>query len=395
MKCSVRAKILILAIFIFCVILPAEDRPASEPSSPPKAWYERIHLRGYVQMRYNRLGLTNLNLQSDQADKSIGDNNSFFLRRARLIFSGDMSEWVAFYFQPDFAVSPSAGLLNFVQIRDLYADIQLESSKQLRIRAGQSKVPFGFENLQSSQNRLPMDRADSVNSAAKDERDIGLFLYWTPTEAKKMFKHLVDSGLKGSGNYGVAGLGVYNGQTANRSETNNNLHTVARLTYPYEFSWGQIVEMSVQAYTGTFTITRGTGVGGGDNFLDQRAAVSLIVYPQPIGLQAEYVVGEGPQLNGTQTTVEKKSLEGGYVLLSYKWGGILPFVRWQYYLGGRKHEQNAPRNKVYETELGVEWQILPELELTAEYTFADRTSAKAPYRNEYGRTARFQLQWNF
>jgi hypothetical protein len=37
--------------------------------------------------------------------------------------------------------------------------------KEYRVRIGQSKVPYGFENLQSSQNRLSLDRNDALNSA--------------------------------------------------------------------------------------------------------------------------------------------------------------------------------------------------------------------------------------
>lgn len=384
------------ALLVFLSIgVPAFAETPEVVEEKPKPWYERFSFRGYAQLRYNRLGETNPALNSDQGDKSIGDKNGLFLRRARLIFSGDASPNVYVYVQPDFASSPATGVLHFLQIRDLYADVSVDALKEFRFRLGQSKVPFGFENLQSSQNRLPLDRADSVNSAVKDERDLGAYFYWAPAPIRKRFKHLVDSGLKGSGDYGVFGIGAYNGQTANRSEANNNLHYVARVTYPYEFSNGQIVEASIQGYTGTFTVTRGTGIGGGDEFTDQRLAASLIIYPQPIGLEAEYVVGEGPELNETQTTVEKKSLQGAHVLLSYKFNNFIPYARWHYYIGGRKHETNSPRQKVYETELGIEWQPLPAFELTAAYAIADRTSVRSPYNNENGRLIRLQAQWNF
>ncbi len=360
----------------------------------PKPWYERYSLRGYAQLRYNRFGETNPSFLSDQGDKSIGDRNTLFFRRARLIFSGEAGDHVAFYIQPDFASSPATGILHFLQIRDFYADIFIDAAKEFRVRAGQSKVPFGFENMQSSQNRLELDRADAVNSAVKDERDLGLFFYWAPANLRKRFKALVDDGLKGSGDYGLFALGLYNGQTANRPETNSLFHYVARLTYPWEFA-GQTIETSVQAYTGIFGVTRAAGIGGGENFLDQRVAVSLVLYPKPIGVTMEYVLGKGPELNATQTAVQEGNLEGGYVLLSYKYDNLIPYVRGQYYLGGRKHETNSPRQKVYEAELGVEWQIFPQLELTVAYVVADRTSAKAPYVVESGRLARLQLQWNY
>ena len=36
---------------------------------------------------------------------------------------------------------------------------------------------------------------------------------------------------------------------------------------------------------------------------------------------------------------------------------VLPFVRYQEYYGGKKHEANAPRNVVRELELGIEYQF--------------------------------------
>src|SRR5690606_27063174 len=116
----------------------------------------------------------------------------------------------------DFASSPGGGAMNFVQIRDAYFDVGLDKKNEFRFRIGQSKVPFGFENLQSSQNRLPLDRNDALNSAVSNERDIGVFFYWAPEKIRKRFSMLVREGYKGTGDYGVFGLGVYNGQTANR-----------------------------------------------------------------------------------------------------------------------------------------------------------------------------------
>jgi hypothetical protein len=163
------------------------------------------------------------------------------------------------------------------------------------------KVPYGFENMQSSQNRLALDRNDALNSAVSNERDFGLFLYYAPTHIRALFRRLVDTGLKGSGDYGMLGLGVYNGQTANQSERNDDKHVVLRAAYPYEFPNGQILEMGASAYRGMFNVTKAAvvPVGGGaavtprgnNNILDERVGAYFVLYPQPFGLQAEYTVG--------------------------------------------------------------------------------------------------------
>ncbi len=106
-------------------------------------WYESISIRGYSQIRYNRL---------------LETNGGFFMRRMRVIFFGQIGPKVYFYVQPDFASSPSSDRLHFGQIRDAYFDIGLDDDNEFRLRIGQSKVPYGFENMQSSQNRIPLDR---------------------------------------------------------------------------------------------------------------------------------------------------------------------------------------------------------------------------------------------
>ena len=64
------------------------------------------------------------------------------------------------------------------------------------MRLGQSKVPYGWVNLQSSQNRAPFERADGINNALEGERDYGAFLMWASPEARRRFRDLTGLGLK-------------------------------------------------------------------------------------------------------------------------------------------------------------------------------------------------------
>src|SRR3712207_8809216 len=54
----------------------------------------------------------------------------------------------------------------------LFRSIAIDDAKEHRFRVGQSKVPFGWVNLQSSQNRAPLERPDALNQAVEGERDI-------------------------------------------------------------------------------------------------------------------------------------------------------------------------------------------------------------------------------
>ncbi|MBB3103165.1 porin [Azomonas macrocytogenes] len=379
-----------------------------QSSSSKKTWLDTMSIRGYVQVR-NNMTLGGDRHIRHQADRSVGENTNFIIRRARLVFSGDVSDRLSYYFQPDFA-SSSGDTGNIAQLRDAYGDIHLTTDRVHRLRVGQSKIPFGFENLQSSQNRVALDRADAINSCCKDERDQGVFYYYTPQDKQEMFKYLTSNNLKGSGNYGLFALGVYNGTGANRSENNSSLHVVSRFTYPMKLDNGQIIEAGISAHTGTFKPNR-SAIGGitptarskTDGFSDKRVGLHAVLYPQPFGLQAEWNWGRGPQLNDERTEIKESSLDGGYVQAMYKidnlggrFGTLIPFVKWQYFDGGQKFETNAPRNKVNDWELGFEWQPVPEIEFTAYYSALDRTNVQSsPYEKYNSDLLRMQLQYNF
>ncbi len=397
-------KILILFILqfsslgLFSQLIPSKG----DSVSASKPWYENFQIRGYLQVRYNRLLETNPDLECEQCDKSWGDDGGFFIRRARIIFSGQISKRVYFYIQPDFA--SSAGTTgNVAQFRDAYFDLGLDKDNQFRIRLGQSKVPYGFENMQSSQNRLPLDRNDALNSALTNERDIGAFFYWAPKKTRTLFTSLVKDGLKGSGDYGVFAFGAYNGQTANQTEKNDNVHLVTRLSYPFQIG-NQIIEPGIQAYTGKFVLlSTSSGVKKAENseYLDQRAAASLVLYPKPFGIQAEYNIGRGPEFNKFTDSIELQGLKGGYITLSYmlkvKNQTLIPFVRGQYYEGGKKHELDARSYKVNEYEIGIEWQPHKTFELVAMYTFSNRRFEDFVKQDNFqqGRLLRLQAQINF
>jgi hypothetical protein len=391
-----------------------------------EAWYEKLSLRGYTQFRFGR-STDQDPLGADPflfGDRTVGGNaENFSIRRARLILSGDVSDHLYLYFQPDFASTPQGATTTtfFAQLRDLYGDVYVDKGKVHRFRVGLSKVPYGWENMQSSQNRIPLDRTDPLNTAvAPNERDLGVFYYWTPEDKQKLLRELVDGGLKGSGNYGIFGLGVYNGQGGSQFEQNLNLHTVARLTWPFRLAGGQVVEAGVQGYTGEYVVQgaairplgRGpavtpAGTGGNQGFRDQRIAGTFVWYPQPFGFQTEWNWGEGPGLNDAQTAVQVRPLHGGYAMLLYKcdahkYGILTPYARWQYYKGGYRSIANAPYGTHDQLDLGVEWQIRREMELTCEYSFVDGVNLNAvnrpgvtSYRNFDGGVLRFQFQINY
>ena len=370
-----------------------------------KKWYDNLSIRGYSQIRYNRLFETNENLGCEQCDRSWGKDGGFFMRRMRVIFFGQINKNVYFYVQPDFASSPSSDRLHFAQIRDAYFDVGVDKDNEFRFRVGQSKVPYGFENMQSSQNRIPLDRNDALNSAVSNERDIGVFFYWASKEKRKLYSKLVNDGLKGSGDYGIFAFGAYNGQTANNPELNNEPHIVSRFTYPFEYK-NQILELGIQAYTGKWVMPKsnlssGVKTNSDLNYLDRRVAGTFVLYPKPFGIQAEYNFGKGPEFNKVTDSIEVMPLKVGYVTLSYfakfKKQILIPFIRYQYYDGGKKHERDARSYTVKEFEIGGEWQVNKNFELVVNYTLSKRRYEDFVKQGNYqaGNLLRIQAQVNF
>jgi phosphate-selective porin len=412
----------------------------SERKKRDKDWTSHIKINGYVQNRMTPFQ------SGDEGtvlwpDPSVGDDTSgsgrgqtFRIRRARIIFSGQVGDHLGFYIQPDFASTSAGGTGNITQLRDAYGDIFIDKRKVHRFRVGQSKVPYGYENLQSSSNRLALDRVDALNSAVRDERDTGVFYYYTPEAVQELFKEIADKGMKHTGNYGMFGAGIYMGQGANQNDLNDNYHRVVRFSYPWKTESGQIYEAGIQGYKGRYVRTRGDVRGtngstitptidaqyrlGGSSstgeFDDERAAVSFRMYPQPWGLEGEWTWGTTPGFDMSDNKIANRSLHGGYIQGSYfandvflfdsKIGNLIPFLKWQYYDGYNKAETNAPQNRVNDWELGVEWQIAPEVELVAVYHRMKRTNMttsgafntlNGSYQQFESDALRLQLQYNF
>lgn len=382
-----------------------EEGLSTSTAKTEKKWYESFAIRGYTQFRYNRLAETNDQLKCEQCDKSWGEGGGFSIRRLRIIFYGQIGKHVYFYVQPDFASNASSTSQNFAQLRDAYIDLGIGKHNEFRFRLGQSKVPYGFENMQSSQNRLPFDRNDALNSAVANERDIGVFFYWAPEKMRKHFSDVVREGFKGSGDYGIIGVGIYNGQTANKPELNKAPHVVLRACYPIKIK-NQIIEPAIQGYSGKYTIatdalSKDVKYKADRNYWDQRIAASFILYPKPFGIQAEYNFGRGPEFNKITDSIEIQKLHGGYITLSYflpiKKQIIYPYFRAQYYNGGKKHELDARSYELQEYEVGIEYQPVKQFEFVMAYVYSERRFEDFVKQDNFqkGHLIRLQAQVNF
>ncbi|MFC5455315.1 porin [Prosthecobacter fluviatilis] len=370
-------------------------------------WYERLKMKGYLQVRTDSVMHEDGGQLHIQNDPFANDQSSIGIRRGRLAFSGDLTNHVYLYFQADLfgGVNGNGG----VQARDYYADVSLDPAREHRVRMGLSKVPYGYATMQSSQNRLALERPEAISTAVEGERDFGIYYMYAPYEIRERFKNLVKMGLRGSGDYGMIAFGAYSGQGINKPDTNGQPHWVARATYPFEFDNGQFLEIGIQGYAGKFNtttapingVTPNNGNGNNRGITDARVGISAVLYPQPFGIETEWNWGKGPQLSNDMRTITSASLSGGYVQANYRHvfasqKEVIPFVRWQTYNGGRKFAVNAPKDKVNEVGVGVRFIPYPELELTAMFMHGMRTNTNvAPYNNVNYDYLGIQAQVNF
>lgn len=372
-------------------------------------WYERLKLKGYLQMRSESV------LHQDGGplfvanDPFASSQAGLGLRRARFTLSGDITNRIYIFIQPEFFsnIGTTSGTQSVLQARNFYTDISLDPAREFRVRLGLQKLPYGFQTLQSSQNRLALERPEAIDSAVENQHDMGVFLMWAPYEIRERFKGLVKMGLRGTGDYGLIALGAYSGQGINRPDANGMPHFMGRVTYPFEFDNGQFFEVSLQGFAGQFVPTT-AAIGGVTptvsntrGLVDRRVAVSAILYPQPFGLESEWNWGQGPQLSNDMHTITSASLSGGYVQAIYRHvfasqKEFIPFVRWQTYNGGRKFATNAPSDKVNEIGFGMRFIPYPELEISAMFMHGNRTNTNvAPYSNVNYDYVGLQAQVNF
>lgn len=392
-------------------VAPAPTQVAAAPA-PAKRWYDRIRIRGYTQLRLNEIIAGDRTAPAGAArlrsvhDSGIGDDTGFTFRRIRLILQGDLGDRVSFYLQPDFATAVSSQSVGerregFLQLRDAYFDAFLDKDKRFRLRFGQSKVPFGWENMQSSSNRLTLDRSDAINSGVPSERDIGVVAYYTPAHVDDIWERLTEDGQKLFGNYGAFGIGIYNGQGINREEANDAVMAVALATWPFEIGGGRVLEVGGSAYTNRVQPEVRTGGVSPVAFADDRIGLHAILYPQPFGFQAEWNWGRGPEYDPVLRGITTKALQGGYVqgtarVRQSPVGPFMPYVRWQTYRGGWKAAVNAPRLETDEIELGIEFQPVPALEWTIAYARMERAEAdERRLGRAEGDVFRTQLQLNY
>jgi phosphate-selective porin OprO and OprP len=254
-------------------------------------------------------------------DSANDANNTFLLRRARLIFEGKFNKIFQYVVQPEFGGT--------VQILDAYANAAFSPAVQLRV--GKFKTPLGLEQLQSDPVAFFNER--SVATGLTPNRDTGLQIHGDLLESRLNYAIGVFNGVPDGGNNVTGGTDFDDNKTfvgrifatpfANDKESAlsglglgiaasvGDFETVSGRAANYRTD-GQQTFFTYQTST-TAPADNVVAVGRGLTYSPQG-----YYYRGPFGLLAEYVVSSIEVQRGTGRVAEVKNhaynLSAGYVL---------------------------------------------------------------------------------
>ena len=268
---------------------PVGETMAKTDSSAPDAPYT-LRAPGPHQLTFRPGILLQTDYRAYDYENGNPNNNSFDIRRARLLLSGDVLEHFHYGFQYEFQGAGSRNLLD--------ALVDIRAADFLYIRLGQFKEPFGLEQSTSDKNLFLTER--SMGYTLTPQRDVGAMVHATVLEDRLTY-----------------GLGIFNGDGLDDS-TGGDVDTPQLTTRivlaPFKnsgwklgenlqlggsLSYADIDRNNVVVQASTAGGTEFLGVSPNAKFAIVQDADRLIRYGAelgwalgPLGLMAEYVVAD-------------------------------------------------------------------------------------------------------
>jgi hypothetical protein len=297
---------------------PGTTKPAGDAAAVTGVKGSRLTFGGWAQLRFTDIG------GSSGARTATGGTNFEVTRfRPRLNYQLD-KHWLA-SLQLD-ATTRGAGTT--LTLRDAYAQY---SNAGYLAKLGQQKVPFGYQIYrETSEMRIPLERARVFNTVFPNARDLGVVL---ATNSKNTHAPTFSAG-------------VLNGDSINTSDGDKAKSVAGNATLPI----GKHNVIGASAYTGTTT-------AAGVSRVKTAVGVEHRLNWGRLGTQAEYLWGRalGADLNG------------GFLQVTYNTGKIGGFfARHQVF------DPNAGLGGDYYRATGFGWwkDLSKNLRITAEYDLA-------------------------
>ena len=259
--------------------------------------YPNVKFAGRLQVQFYALDNSDY-----QATGRVTSN--FFLRRARIQVSGNISENVSLMIQPDFAggrtISNNRG---GVRVRDAYIDVRLtkaEAKTSFTVRMGQEKRPYSRWELTSSNNLVSIERGAGQGLLQVATNDLfgGAGFLSHDVGAAFLVNHKL-----GDARAFTFQAGVYNGQGESANDVNGKKSFGVRGT----------VDVTQKLSVGGSFFSHDAIQGTDSSFTNQAFGVDA-AWNKP-GEQGLYVLAE--YLDGEANNVTKDPMRGISILGAY------------------------------------------------------------------------------
>ena len=367
-------KLMTLALFVMALALTANAQENKKTTIEVPQWVKNVKFSGYGMLQY----------QAQNPDEQ--SENAFKLRLMRLILDGKIGDfdWRA-QIQGSNATGPGTPT---VQLVDLYAE--WVKHKEFRVRAGQFKRAFTFENpthpitqgwyaYADVINRLS-GFGDRVGEKSSGGRDIGIQVQgdlFPNSNGRRLLHYQV---------------GIYNGEGINTGDKDNRKDVIGGLwVMPIAgvrigaFGWTGSHGNMVVGYE---PVSAGTGTGGNAITASvplNRYCLSAEYDKDEYTFRAEYIHSQG-------WGVAKSQAGKGGNVIDYSNGdkadgwyafGIVPIIKSK--LHAKARYQTYRQAKDWNTaktmyEIGANYFFTKNLQLNAEYARVnDRSLAKHNY----------------
>ena len=304
--------------------------------------------------------------------------DTFLIRRARIGLAGTFYRYFDFFVEADFGQGQAV-------LTDGYLDIHYWP--ELRLRAGQFKIPFSYEELFSDNNLDFVER--SVADSLTPGRDLGAMLH----------------GSLFGGAIGYAG-GIFNGSGQNRADTNNSKDLAARLVV-LPLKWAGLSEWGTLHLGADLTWGKETPANGTSQSLQGQTDGKFIFFPSiptrgdrlrysgevayytgPFTLYGEYIqsqedrkgIGTGADLFGrgwyvtTTYVLTGETKVPGQTVVPNRWATpVGPEPGWGAWELAARFAQldfrarDITGNRVNALTLGVNWYLTPNVKWLANF----------------------------
>jgi len=327
-----------------------EDGEAAAKSEPVSANEEELlnkilsklpKVSGYIQTGYN------------YGDKNGDNRSSFQLKRMRVLLDKKISNTFDFRAQFEcFSGSTDGGAYKKKVITVMDAFVSAHINKAINFRAGQYYLPLGFENYDISPATLEtvdfsnicyrMVCRNAISSADLIDygRDLGVMAYGDLLQnQEKGFSYLSYN------------LSLTNGYLPTLNDDNRCKDFVGRLTFR------PVKQLSIM---GSYNYGEYQGKVGDDvkKYLPMNRVIAGAWYFDPNGLDLRAEYGH---IKSSEANVEE---DGFYALAAYRFGKLLPVVRYDMYRD-KTNKTSANNRDAY--LVGCTYELIKNLKFQVNY----------------------------